>query len=243
MATTTSPRTTSSAPRDEGDTPTIIGPGIRVNGRITGEEDLQVEGHVEGEIQLSETLYVAVEGVVVADVQARDVVVSGILIGNVNAEDSITLEAGAKLVGDIAAPRLIIADGAAFRGNVTMAGEAPPRREQRATQARPRTGSASTSGARSRPVAPARDTSGPAASTPGRATAVSQPSRVPAIPRPNLQGPSDDKTVVVRHSELTAEDEEVEADEADDGTRRTAKKGPRARIPRPGKRRINRRDS
>src|SRR5688500_7909453 len=111
---------------------TVIGAGIQVNGRVSGEEDLHVEGRLEGSVALTETFYVAAAGTVVAEVKARDVVVSGVLVGNVFAEDSVTLNPGAKLIGDITAPRIIIADGAAFSGNVGMGGEAPPRRERKA---------------------------------------------------------------------------------------------------------------
>ena len=86
---------------------------------------------MEGSISLTQTVIVAESGVVVATIDARDVVVSGVVVGNVSASNSVNLDPGAKLVGDISAPRLIIADGAAFRGNVVM-GELPP------GQARPR---------------------------------------------------------------------------------------------------------
>lgn len=206
---------------------TIIGPGIRVNGRVAGEEDLSVEGHVEGAINLTETLFVAVDGVVVAEVRARDVVVSGIVIGNVTAEDSVTLNAGAKLIGDIEAPRVIIADGAAFSGNVTMTGQTPARpRERRAAKpvATPQ---------QTRPAAAAR----PPAPVRGRAP-IAAPSRVPAIPRPQVRDAfrgTDDETIVVRHSE-------VQPDDGNDPLDTVArKKGPpRARVPKPGKRRVNR---
>src|SRR5262245_11700283 len=108
---------------------TVIGPDIRVSGRVTGEEDLHVEGRVDGAISLSETLYVAPGGIVAAEVEAHNIVVSGVVMGNVTARDCVTLHPGAKLVGDIHAPRLVIADGATFKGNVRMGGEAPPARE------------------------------------------------------------------------------------------------------------------
>ena len=104
---------------------TTIGPTLHVRGRILGEEDLRVEGRVDGAIELSETLIVEESGIVVAEVQARDVVVRGIVVGNVTATDSVTLDAGAKLMGDIEAPRVILADGAAFKGSVKVTGAAP----------------------------------------------------------------------------------------------------------------------
>ncbi|MBC8067449.1 MAG: polymer-forming cytoskeletal protein, partial [Deltaproteobacteria bacterium] len=115
------------SPVDNG---TVIGPDIRVSGRVTGEEDLHIEGRVDGAIALTETLYVAPGGIVAATVEAHNIVVSGVLMGNVTARDCVTLHPGAKLVGDITAPRLVIADGATFKGNVHMGGEAPPAREK-----------------------------------------------------------------------------------------------------------------
>lgn len=132
------PRTTST---EEATEETIVGPAIAIRGRIDGEEDLRVEGRIEGSIALTETLYVEPSGVVIAEVEARDVVVSGVIIGDVTAANSVTLNKGAKLVGNIRTPRLIIADGASFRGDVAMDGEEapPPSRERtRATSTVPR---------------------------------------------------------------------------------------------------------
>jgi cytoskeletal protein CcmA (bactofilin family) len=192
---------------------TVIGAGISVNGRVSGEEDLHVEGRLEGSVQLTETFYVSSAGTVVAEVRARDVVVSGVLVGNVTAEDSVTLNPGAKLVGDITAPRLIIADGAAFSGNVGMGGEAPPRRERRTV----------------RRAAP------PRASRPESVA----PPRVADVQAAPAAKDEDEVTIVVRHAAV------VEAEE-DSGARKVAKKKtkkapPRARVPKPGKRRVGRR--
>lgn len=132
------PRTTSDEDATE---ETVVGPAISIRGRIEGEEDLRVEGRVEGSISLTETLYVEPGGVVLAQVEARDVVVSGIVIGDISALNSVTLNKAAKHVGNISAPRVIIADGASFRGDVIMGGEdaAPPSRERtRATSTVPR---------------------------------------------------------------------------------------------------------
>ena len=128
---------TSPPPTQPIDGATVVGPGIRISGRVTGEEDLHVEGRIDGAIQLSDTLFVAPGGIVAAEVDAHNVVVSGVVVGNVTARDCVTLHAGAKLVGDITAPRLVIADGAAFKGNVRMGGEAPPARDKSRSAARP----------------------------------------------------------------------------------------------------------
>lgn len=225
---------------------TIIGEGIHVHGRITGEEDLRIEGRVEGSISLTETVHVAESGVVVATIQARDVVVSGVVVGNVSATNAVHLNPGAKLVGDIDAPRLIIADGAAFRGNVAMGPEAtggaartkpasaPASRP--AVTVRPRSASGRpTAGSASRPAA--RATTAPRPERTERAEKPSPP-RVAAIRPPRPPGvPDEEVTVVVRHAAL-GEDGDTDAQ----GTRKVAKKvPPRGRVPKPGKRTVNRR--
>jgi cytoskeletal protein CcmA (bactofilin family) len=213
---------------------TVIGAGIQVNGRVSGEEDLHVEGRLEGSVALTETFYVAAAGTVVAEVKARDVVVSGVLVGNVFAEDSVTLNPGAKLIGDITAPRIIIADGAAFSGNVGMGGEAPPRRERKAAAPARRTlpARAASEGTRSEPARPAR----PAPARP--AARPEEPARPAAAPAISARSDRDDDevTIVVRHAAIG------EAAGDDSKGNKTAKKAPpRARVPKPGKRRVGRR--
>jgi len=214
--------TRQSPPTDEPST--LIGPGIFVRGRVSGEEDLHVEGRLEGSIELTETVYVATAGIVVATVQARDVVVSGVVVGNVTAEDSVTLNAGAKLVGDITAPRVIVADGAAFSGNVAMGGEPPPPRKERRQPTRRAT---------PKPAAATR----PAAKPSTKASKAS-PTRVAAIPTPRAARRDEgDDTVVVKHAEV---DENKRS--AGKKTAKSRKKAPpRARVPKPGKRRVGRR--
>jgi cytoskeletal protein CcmA (bactofilin family) len=213
---------------------TVIGPNLHVNGRIEGEEDLRIEGRVEGSVSLTETLYVAEGGVVAAKVAARDVVVSGIVVGNVSATNSVTLNPGAKLVGDIATPRLIISDGAAFRGNVAMDGETPaPMVRSTARAARPR------ASILSRPAAakPATARAVPAkpAARPARKPADVAPARVAAI---ETSAPvEDDVTIVVRHAALAESAQKAKKA----AKKKTKKSPPRARVPKPGKRRVGRR--
>ena len=101
-------------------TATLLGPEIQVVGRIEGREELTIQGYVEGSVHLTEVLLIDKEGVVVADVRALDVIVHGIVVGNIVAERRIVLQAGARVVGDLKAPRISIAGGAALRGQVMM---------------------------------------------------------------------------------------------------------------------------
>jgi cytoskeletal protein CcmA (bactofilin family) len=106
---------------------TVVGPSILISGKLTGDEDLTVRGRVEGELTLSRTLIVETTGVVKANVAVKNAIVSGVVVGNINATESVELTREGRMVGDIRAPRVIIVDGASFRGRVDM-GEVEPGR-------------------------------------------------------------------------------------------------------------------
>ncbi len=99
---------------------TIIGGSIVIDGEIAGEEDLIIRGTVKGRIVLRENLFVEESGVVEADIETQNVTVSGQVTGNIAASERVEITAGGKMVGDLKAPRILIADGAAFKGNVDM---------------------------------------------------------------------------------------------------------------------------
>ncbi|MBM4381052.1 MAG: polymer-forming cytoskeletal protein, partial [Deltaproteobacteria bacterium] len=101
---------------------TLIGPSIVISGKISGDEDLTVRGRVEGTLELSRGLVVDPGGIVKADVSAKSAVISGVVVGNIRAEESVELTHEARVVGDITAPRVVILDGAAYRGRVDMSG-------------------------------------------------------------------------------------------------------------------------
>lgn len=97
-----------------------IGAGIVINGRITGEVTVSVSGRVEGTVSLDDELIVESDGVVVADVEAESVSVHGTFEGTLSARDTVRLCAGCAVTGDVRAPRVIIEEGARFKGNVDM---------------------------------------------------------------------------------------------------------------------------
>lgn len=99
---------------------TVLAPGTHVVGRVSGQEDIRVHGTIEGRVHLAATLFIAPEGVIAADVHARDIVVAGTVVGNLTASGSIVLASSARVVGDLRTPRLVVAPGAAFRGQVSM---------------------------------------------------------------------------------------------------------------------------
>lgn len=97
---------------------TIIGESILINGNLNGDEDLTVRGRVEGTITLTKNLVIEATGVVKAEVQVKSCIISGALVGNVTATESIEITKEGRMVGDISAPRVVIVDGAGFRGRI-----------------------------------------------------------------------------------------------------------------------------
>lgn len=117
---------------------TIIGPSILINGKLSGDEDLTVRGRVEGELSLTKTLIVEPSGIVKANVQVRNAIISGVVVGNIAATESVELTREGRMVGDINSPRVIIVDGASFRGRVDMGNAEPrPASERPAQRANP----------------------------------------------------------------------------------------------------------
>jgi cytoskeletal protein CcmA (bactofilin family) len=120
---------------------TIIGESILISGSLNGDEDLTVRGRVEGTLTLTKTLVVEPTGIVKAEVQIKNCIIAGVVVGNVTATESVEITKEGRMVGDIAAPRVIIVDGASFRGRIDMGevdieGERLPR-AVRAAPARP----------------------------------------------------------------------------------------------------------
>jgi cytoskeletal protein CcmA (bactofilin family) len=105
--------------------PCIIGKNITIRGNLSGAEDLIVEGQVEGTISLSNHLTVEASGVVEANLDVEDLTVNGTVRGDIRASRSICIHTDARVVGDIRAPRVIIEDGARFKGRVEMDVELP----------------------------------------------------------------------------------------------------------------------
>jgi len=99
---------------------TIIAQGITIDGEISGDEPVLIEGTVKGKITLGATVTVAAEGVVEADIETTEVQISGTMTGNVVAGERVEIAPSGKVVGDIKAPRILIADGAGFKGHIDM---------------------------------------------------------------------------------------------------------------------------
>lgn len=105
-----------------------ISQGIRIRGEVTGSEDLFVDGHVDGKLSLANgSLTIGPNGSVKADVTAREVIIRGRLEGKVSGRERVQLWSTGQVHGDVETERLVIEDGAQFRGKVESgrpAGEA-----------------------------------------------------------------------------------------------------------------------
>jgi cytoskeletal protein CcmA (bactofilin family) len=98
-----------------------VGTGLRVKGEISGNGDLYVDGDVEGPIQLTDgKLTVGASGTITADVEAREVIVYGSVKGNLRARDRIEIKKEGSVVGDLLTARIIIEDGAKFKGSIEI---------------------------------------------------------------------------------------------------------------------------
>nr|MDQ3284074.1 polymer-forming cytoskeletal protein [Acidobacteriota bacterium] len=104
---------------------TFIGPNVTIEGTITGSEPVAVEGTVRGNINLGSDLRIGTKARIEATVHARNVTVEGKLTGDVSADERVELVASASVDGNIRAPKIVVAEGAKFRGNVDMGSRVP----------------------------------------------------------------------------------------------------------------------
>jgi cytoskeletal protein CcmA (bactofilin family) len=104
----------------------VIGPSIIISGDISGDEDLFIQGRVEGRIELAQhSITVGANGRVKADTHGRTVTIEGEVEGDIQAEERIILRPTARVRGNMVAPRVALEDGAKFQGTIDMDVEAP----------------------------------------------------------------------------------------------------------------------
>ena len=105
----------------------VIGPGIRINGDISGNENLVIEGHVDGRIQLeANQVDIGKTGKVKADISAKVISISGEVRGDLNGVEKVVISSTGNVHGHIKAPRMKLEDGAIFKGSIDMdPGEKP----------------------------------------------------------------------------------------------------------------------
>jgi cytoskeletal protein CcmA (bactofilin family) len=110
-----------------------IGKSVVIKGELNGSEDLTVEGHVEGRIELKDhVLTIGPHGKIKAEIFAKAVIVLGEVAGNIMASEKVDIRDNGSVDGDIIAPRVAIAEGAHFRGSVDM-----QRKAEKQPQAQP----------------------------------------------------------------------------------------------------------
>lgn len=99
---------------------TVIGSTLVIDGEITGDEALIIQGTVKGRITLTENVFVENSATLQADIEAESVEIGGVVTGNITASSRVEIKAEGKCIGDIKSPRILIADGALFKGNIDM---------------------------------------------------------------------------------------------------------------------------
>jgi cytoskeletal protein CcmA (bactofilin family) len=117
------PVSSSSAPASG--TGSIIGSNLVIEGKITGDQNVVIEGTLKGEIDLRSDLRIGAGARIEASVHARNVLVEGAVTGDLSAESRVELVATATVNGNIRSPKVIVAEGAKFRGTVDMGSEKP----------------------------------------------------------------------------------------------------------------------
>jgi cytoskeletal protein CcmA (bactofilin family) len=108
-----------------------IGKSVVIKGELNGSEDLTIEGHVEGTIQLKEhVLTIGPNGRIKAQVFAKSVIVLGEVNGNITASDKVDIRDNGSVEGDLVSPRIAIAEGAHFKGSIDMQRKGTPPQAQ-----------------------------------------------------------------------------------------------------------------
>jgi len=98
-----------------------IGKSISIRGDLTGNEDMVIEGHVEGKVDLPNSqLTIGADGHVKAEIHAKGIVIIGHVIGNVVGLERVEIQATGRVEGDVAAPKLVVAEGAQINGAIQM---------------------------------------------------------------------------------------------------------------------------
>jgi cytoskeletal protein CcmA (bactofilin family) len=98
----------------------VLGPTLRFRGELSAQEDLIVQGSVEGSITHTQSLTIGTDGSMKGDIRARVIVIDGKVEGDVYATESVSIRATAKVKGNVFAPRIGITEGAFFQGQVEM---------------------------------------------------------------------------------------------------------------------------
>jgi len=127
----------------------VLGKTLTFKGDLTAQEDLVVQGRIEGSVEHSQSLTIGVDGRMVGDIRARVIVIEGSVEGDLHGSESVSVRSTGRVRGSIFAPSVSLADGAAFNGRIEMEVEAP------APAAKPKHESKQAPAAASQPAPPA----------------------------------------------------------------------------------------
>ncbi len=98
----------------------VLGPTLKFRGELSAQEDLIIQGSVEGSITHTQSLTVGTDGSMKGDIRARIIVIDGKVEGDLYATESVNIRATAKVKGNVYAPRVGITEGAFFQGQIDM---------------------------------------------------------------------------------------------------------------------------
>jgi cytoskeletal protein CcmA (bactofilin family) len=101
-------------------TPTVFGRSMKIVGEVSSDEELYLEGDLDGKLYLRNRLTIGPNSKVNADIKAQEIVVFGTVKGNVDSETRVSLRKGASIVGDIKTAGIVIEDGAHFKGGIDI---------------------------------------------------------------------------------------------------------------------------
>ncbi|MBN1551245.1 polymer-forming cytoskeletal protein [bacterium] len=99
---------------------TLIGKGLVFSGEVKGDGTIRVEGKFVGTLDVNNEVIIGSEGLIEGDIKAKSVSVLGKLHGNVNASEKITIDVSGSMIGDIVAPRVVVSEGAIYKGRIDM---------------------------------------------------------------------------------------------------------------------------
>ncbi|HTB17098.1 MAG TPA: polymer-forming cytoskeletal protein [Bryobacteraceae bacterium] len=101
-------------------TPTVFGKSMKIIGEVTSDEELYLDGDLDGKLNLRNRLTVGPNSKVNANIKAQEIIVFGTIRGNVESESRVSLRTGASIVGDIKTAGIVIEDGAYFKGGIDI---------------------------------------------------------------------------------------------------------------------------
>lgn len=160
----TAPSPPVSRPQPRSEAVAMIGPSVSIRGEVSGQENLRIQGRIEGKVSLrGQDVTVGKSGKVQADIHAKGIRVEGEVVGDLYGEQEIIIEASGQVTGNLVAPRVILENGSRFKGSIDM------ERAAQQTHAKPvqqKPGTATGPGARTAPPGADRQPNAPATSQP-----------------------------------------------------------------------------